>query len=451
MRRVGTRNAFMSTVHTWDGLNSVMAMRLEKLDAVAAVKLLEAGEVTAEHLLASLLERIDEREPVVGAWEHVEREGALRAARAFDRSGRRGPLFGLPIGVKDIIDTADQPTTYGSPIYAGYRPGIDASCVAALRAAGGIILGKTVTAEFAHRAPGKTRNPIDPQRTPGGSSSGSAAAVADYMVPLALGTQTTASVIRPASYCGVVGYRPSYGLMSCAGIKPSSPSFDTVGLFARSVADIALLRDALQGRPVQLPGGELGNLPRLGFCRKPFWDKVMPAAAAAFERVVEHLAAKGAVIGDVALPPDIAGLTKAHRIVASYELAGSLGAERVGHLDGLSSLLREGKMAEGLAYTPAQYFSAIAELEVARANAAALFGDWDIILSPSTSGIAEVGLQSTGPSEFSSIWTALHGPCLTLPLPERIDGMPIGIQLVARRGDDARLAEIAAWIERRLS
>lgn len=426
-------------------------MRLEKLDAVAAARLLELGELTAERLLAALLERIAEREPAVGAWEHVEREGALRIARAFDRTGRRGPLFGLPIGVKDIIDTSDQPTTYGSPIYAGYRPGIDSSSVAAARAAGGIILGKTVTAEFAHRAPGKTRNPLDPERTPGGSSSGSAAAVADFMVPLALGTQTTASVIRPASYCGVVGYRPSYGLISCAGVKPSSPSFDTIGVFARSVADTALLRDALLGRPVKLPNDELGRRPRLGFCRTPFWPKVTPAAVAVLERAVAHLSTKGAEIGDVELPSHIAGLTKAHRVVASYELAGSLGTERLEHFDGLSSLLREGKMAEGLAYTPQQYFNAVAELETGRAQAGAVFGDWDIIISPSTSGIAEVGLQSTGPSEFSSIWTALHGPCLSLPLPERIDGMPIGLQLIARRGDDARLADVAAWIERRLS
>jgi Asp-tRNA(Asn)/Glu-tRNA(Gln) amidotransferase A subunit family amidase len=421
-------------------------MSPERLDAVSASQLLDSGALTAERLLAALLERIGEREPAIGAWEHIGSEGALRRARELDRNGRSGPLHGIPVGVKDIIDTADQPTTYGSPIYAGHRPTIDAAGVAATRAAGGIVLGKTVTAEFAHRKPGKTRNPLDIARTPGGSSSGSAAAVADFMVPLALGTQTTASVIRPASYCGVVGYRPSYGLMSCAGVKPSSPSLDTLGIFARSVADCALFRDALLGAPVRLPAGELGRAPRLGFCRTPFWSKVEPSAARLIEQAVSHLSGRGGEIREVELPPDIAGLSKAHRVVSSYEFASSLATERLQHAEGLSALLRDGKMAEGLGYTPEDYFGAVANLEQGRARAASLFGDLDVLLAPSVSGIAGVGLESTGPAEFSSIWTALHGPCMSIPLPERIDGMPIGLQLVARRGDDLRLAEVAEWV-----
>lgn len=416
-------------------------MILNRLDALAQREALEAGSVSVRALLEAHLERIAEREPAVQAFAHVDAEGARRTADSLDRAGVRGLLGGLPLGIKDIIDTADQPTAYGSVIYEAHRPSVDAASVAMLRAAGAVIVGKTVTAEFAHRLPGPTRNPLDLSRTPGGSSSGSAAAVADWMLPLALGTQTTASVIRPASFCGIVGYRPTFGLMSCAGVKPSSPSFDTLGVFGRTVRDCALMRDALLGAELRLPAGEGGAL-RFGFCRTPFWDRVEPRAAAAMERAVARLAQVSAV-GEVVLPDALARIAKAHRTVSSYELAAGLATERHQHPSGLSPLLRDGKMAEGLAVTPEAYVEAVAALEHARLSAADLFASWDVIVAPSVSGIADIGLSSTGPAEFSSIWTALHGPCMTIPLAERIDGMPIGLQLIAARGRDHLLFEAA--------
>jgi Asp-tRNA(Asn)/Glu-tRNA(Gln) amidotransferase A subunit family amidase len=427
------------------------AAPLERLDAIAVARLIESGALTAEQVVRASLERIAEREATIGAWEHIDGEAALLEARRMDREGYRGPLHGVPVGVKDVIDTKGQPTRYGSPIYKDNIPTIDAACVAITRKAGGIILGKTVTAEFAHRYPGKTRNPNDPARTPGGSSSGSAAAVADLMVPLALGTQTTASTIRPASYCGIVGYRPTHNLMSCAGIKPSAPSFDTPGVLARTVADCAFYRDILLEQPVRRIDDDISRAPRIGFCRTPYWDKVDPRLKAALEDTAARLSRQGAHVRDITISSAIAAAAAAHRTISSWELARSLTPERLYHYDQLSAVLRDGKMAEGLCTTPNDLMAAVENLESARRATEAFFDDVDIVMAPSTGGIADLGLQSTGSAEFSTIWTALHVPAMTIPLSGRIDGMPVGAQFLTRRGADVVLGDIAFWVSRRLT
>jgi len=418
---------------------------LNRLSARELIRLLELGEISSIDILRDCLARIDEREETVRAWAHLEADAAYAEAARIAGQPSRGILRGIPLGVKDVIDTADMPTAYGSPIYQGHRPAADAAVVAAVKGAGGIVLGKTVTAEFAHRFPGPTMHPLDPSRTPGGSSSGSAACVADFMVPLALGTQTTASTIRPASYCGVVGYRPSYGLVSCWGIKPSSGSFDTVGVFARDIPDCALLRDVLLGvepQPVRLPD----NAPRIGFCRTRLWPMVEPAAASRIEAAVSRLAASGAHVIDVNLSTVFDPVASAHRAISSYELAQNLVAERLFHEDKLSRLLKEGKMAEGLHCSIPDYFEAVKRLEAARMAIDGVFAPLDVLITPSTTGIAPVGTASTGTSDFGAIWTALHLPSMSIPLPDGLMGMPLGIQLVARRGEDIKLGDMAMWI-----
>lgn len=422
--------------------------QLNGQDAILLARRLESRDLRAEEVVRDCLDRIAEREAVVRAWVHLDPDRAIEQARRLDRGPYRGPLHGIPLGVKDIIDTAGQPTAYGSPIYREHVPAIDAACVAIVRAAGGIVLGKTVTAEFAHRLPGPTTNPLDPARTPGGSSSGSAAAVADDMVPLALGTQTTASTIRPASFCGVYGYRPTFGTISCAGVKPSSTSFDTIGLFARSIEDCAFLQAVLLEVPPR-PVADLSAPPRIGFCRTPFWSDMEPAAARLVEEAVGRLA-RTAVVRDVVLPPVLDRLAEAHRIVASYELARNLATERLLHPDGLSPLLRDGKMAEGLRTDAAAYAQALAVLDLCRTAEAALFEPFDVLVAPSTGGIAPEGLRSTGSAAFCALWTALHVPAVSIPLPDRLEGMPLGLQVVAARGRDAGLFEAARWIRRHL-
>src|SRR5229473_4697908 len=268
-----------------------------RLPATTLARLVDDGELSAEAVVLSCLDRIREREPVVRAWTHLADAAALAAARACDKGARRGMLRGVPFGVKDIFDTADMPSGYGSPIYSGCRPSFSASAVSLPRAAGAILLGKTVTTEFANRHPGPTANPHNLLHTPGGSSSGSAAAVADFMVPLAIGTQTGGSVIRPAAYCGVVGFKPSFGLFPPAGMRINTEALDTVGIMARSVGDIALFRAAMMAIPHEKPAMP-ERAPRLALCRTPHWDEAQPEGRTVLEAAASRLRAAGATIVD---------------------------------------------------------------------------------------------------------------------------------------------------------
>lgn len=396
--------------------------------------------MSAEALTRAALDRIAAREAEIGAFAHLDPERALAEARAVDRLPARSPLHGVPIGVKDIFDTADLPTEYGSPIYKGHRPRADAALVALARAAGMVVIGKTVTTEFATRTPGKTRNPRGPSRTPGGSSSGSAAAVADGMVPLAFGTQTAGSVIRPAAYCGVVGFKPSFGLLPRAGMKQTADGLDTAGVFARSVAEAARFVGVLTNRSglVDLP--PLPS-PRLAFCRTHQWPEAEPATVALFE---------GLDLPEIAAPPEHAGLAEAHETIYRYEIAGALAWEDATHHDLLSKRLAD-MIAAGRAIDGAAYDAARRAAETARAALPGFFGSYDAIVVPATPGEAPEGLASTGEPTFNRIWTLLGVPCVTVPAGCGPNGMPLGLQLVGQIGDDARLLAAAAAFEARLS
>ena len=414
-----------------------------ELTVAQAVSLLEKRELSAEELLDSCLERIAQREPQVQAWEALDPRGALEQARRIDASPRRPLLHGVPVGIKDLIDTADLPTTYGSPIYRGHRPPADAACVSALRAAGAVFPGKTVTTEFAVFAPGKTRNPHDPARTPGGSSSGSAAAVADRMVPAALGSQTAGSVIRPASFCGVVGFKPSFGALDLRGVHPLAPSLDTLGFFVRTVEDIPWMTAALQGglppAALELPR----RLPRLGLCRTDQWPRAGPGTQRLVEQAAARLERAGCSVREVELGVD--GLADAQADIMSAEAAGALRVERQSNdaqlSDRLRSFLREGETC------PPERLRAARELaQRGRRAFEALFDQVDALLTPAAAGEAPA-LDTTGDPAFCRIWTLLGAPCASLPLLEGPAGLPIGLQLVGARGRDAQLVAAAAWIE----
>ncbi len=421
-----------------------------RLSATTLARLVEGGELSAEAVVQSCLDRIAAREPVVRAWVHLDREQALAAARECDKKGKGGALNGVPFGVKDIFDTSDMPSGYGSPIYTGCRPGFSASAVSLPRAAGAILLGKTVTTEFANRHPGPTSNPHNPAYTPGGSSSGSAAAVADFMVPLAIGTQTGGSVIRPAAYCGVVGFKPSYGLFPPAGMHVNTESLDTVGAMARSVEDIALFRAAMMAIPYEKPRMP-ERPPRLALCRTMHWDRALPEGKAILEAAAARLKAAGAEIIDAELPPDCAGISEIQRRHSAFEAPRNHAPELHRHAALLSAdLLEDGRIAAGRRLSLADFRTAWRDADRARAAAQDWAGGFDAILTPPAPGQAPRTLASTGDAIFNSLWTVLYMPCLTLPAGAGPDGLPVGIQLVGRRHDDRRLLDIGLWVERQL-
>ena len=418
-----------------------------QLTAIEAGRQIDAGTLTSEALARDCLERIAEREPSIDAWHHLAVDAALARARELDRGPRRGPLHGIPFGAKDIIDTFDMPTEYGSPIYKGNQTANDAACVALMREAGGNLFGKTVTTEFANMFPGKTKNPHDPQRTPGGSSSGSAAAVGAQMVPLALGTQTTASTIRPAAFCGVVGYRPSWGDLRLSGVREAAGSLDTLGLMARSIEDISLLRDVLLGRTCEPLEGE-PRVPRIGFCRTALWPQIEPAAAVLLEDAARHLAAAGAVVEDVDLPPGFGQILDAHRWVSSFEFSRNFRHEVVNHWELISQTLRDGRLKDGLGCTWERYAEARSFLDTCRGQLDGVFADYDLLLTSPCDGEAPIGIKTTGNPYFSAIWTALHVPCLTVPAFTGPNGLPIGAQLIGRPRHDRQLLDAARWVWR---
>jgi Asp-tRNA(Asn)/Glu-tRNA(Gln) amidotransferase A subunit family amidase len=420
------------------------------LSARDAAREIAGGRLSAVALVTACLERIAAREKVVGAWHHLDPGGALDAARRCDASAPRGPLYGIPIAVKDLIDTSDMPTGYGSAIYEGHRPAGDASCVALARAAGAIVLGKTVTTEFACFTAGKTANPRNPAHTPGGSSSGSAAAVADFMAPLALGTQTAGSVIRPAAYCGVVGFKPSFGLIARAGVKPLCDSLDTIGTMARNVADAAFFAGILGGRPALRDVAMPDAAPRFGFYRTPMWEEAEPATVAALDHARVAFERAGARVEEVAVPPEHQGLTAAQDKVMGFELVRGLAYERLQHSAELSPRLLQ-LLDAGMSVSADAYDAARAETAAARVRLDGFFGPCQAMLVPAAPGEAPEGLFYTGNPVFSRMWTLLGVPCVTLPAVWGAGGLPTGIQLVGRPGQDAQLMAAALFVERALA
>lgn len=421
-----------------------------QLTATEGLKAIAAGRLTAEGWVASCLERIRDREPTVQAWEYLDREGALAHARKLDRGGGGGIAAGVPFGAKDIIDTADMPTAYGTPIHEGHRPGRDAGCVAITRAAGAILLGKTVTTEFGHRFPGKTRNPFNPAHTPGGSSSGSAAAVGDRMVALAYGTQTTGSVIRPAAYCGTVGYKPTYGDFNNNGVMPNSPTLDTIGAMTRSVEDLALVRSVLLAEPLTaLKPPAMRDL-RIGFYRSPFWDRAAPYTQSHLEDAARKITGMGAKLKELELPGIDANFERLFRVISGFEFSRTVSWERFNRLEALSTVLREGRMKDGLEASYADYRQATRRLERLRLEADGVLDGYDALITPSAPGEPPEGLKTTGNAIFNSIWTALGTPAVTLPLFKGPSGLPLGLQLIAGRFKDRRLFDVAEAVMKAL-
>ncbi len=417
-------------------------------DATTLARKLARREVTAEAVLLSCLDRIDEREPEVQAWSYLDRDGALARARELDKGPVRGLLHGLPVGVKDLFDTVDMPTTYGSPIYAGHRPAADAAPVALCREQGAVMVGKTVTTEFATFNPGKTRNPHRLTHTPGGSSSGSAAAVADGMVPLAFASQTAASVIRPAAFCGIVGYKPSYGLVNRAGVKPLSDSLDTIGFLARSVDDVALFAAATSGDRSLLQL-DLGGTPRIAMCATHEWPLADVDTRLAMQQAATRLAHAGVPVRDVQTPMLFSQLLQVQKEIMAYELARSLSHERLRHADKLSDKL-QALLDEGMRIAPERHWANIQLAYSARAKVSSAFGDCEAWLAPSAIGEAPATLEQTGDPVFGRIWTLLGLPCVHLPFTTGQSGMPVGLQLVGRYGDDRVVLRIARWLMQHL-
>ena len=404
-----------------------------RLGAKEAARLIERGELTAEALVRSCLERIRVRDADVRAWLCLNSDAGSRKAG--------GPLFGVPVGVKDIFDTYDMPTEYGSKIYAGHRPQSDSAAVALTRRAGGAILGKTVTTEFATMVPAQTRNPHDLARTPGGSSSGSAAAVADFMVPLAFGTQTAGSTIRPGSYCGVVAYKPTYNLLPRAGVKEGADSLDTVSVFARSVGDAAFFVRALTGLDVL---ESKIDKPRVAICRTYEWDHVRSEMRAALEQAGRTLSAP-----ELELPRSFKGLREAQTAVLWYEVARSLADEYTRFPDKIAPMLRE-RCANGFAMDPMKYVAAQKLAAECRAQLEDVMEGYDVLLAPAATGEAPLGLGSTGDVVMNAVWTLLHTPSVAVPASKSPNGMPLGLQVIGRIGDDGRTLASAGWIASRL-
>ena len=417
------------------------ATALNQLSACAIADGVTHGTFTAQEVVRACLDRIEIRDKQVKAWAWLDPELALSQARALDSKSDKGPLAGVPIGIKDIIETCDMPTDMGSPIYRANRTFADASSVALARRAGAIILGKTITCEFAGLTPNITRNPHDLDRTPGGSSSGSAAAVADFMAAAGYGTQTGGSVLRPASFCGAVGYKPSYNLICRGGIKFAAESRDTIGLIVRTVEDADLLSSVLTGRP-RMRG--LNAAPRIALCRTRHWDAALPESRHAFEDTAQRLERAGASLCDIRLPESFSALAEARTIINPYERARSLAHEWNTNREAISPGLTA-QIELGLTIAYDRYVQSLQRIKACRDEIPSVFGDADIVLTPCVTGEAPVGLNSTGDTRFQEFWTALHVPAITLPTHKGPNGLPIGIQFVGRIYDDEKLLASAHW------
>ena len=439
---------------------------LHSISAAEAARLIRDGVISSEQFVEACLARIAEVDGQVQAWTFLDREYALQQARAADQ--RRltgapiGPLHGVPIGIKDIFDTADMPTEYGSPIYTGRTPSRDASVVTMLRAAGALIMGKTVTTEFAYFSPGKTRNPHNAEHTPGGSSSGSAAAVGANMVPLGIGSQTNGSTIRPAAYCGVVGFKPTYGLISRHRALMLSRTLDHVGLFANSVDDIALLVEQLtsydENDPdtsprARIPFGQIAAeepplAPMFAFIKTPYWDRADEDTKEGFAEIIEHL---GSQVEEVELFPSAADAWQWHQTIMGAEMARNLEREFMNGRDLLSEQLRA-QIERGREVRAPDYLRALSRITPIHESFVELFEQrYNAILTPAAPSAAPKGLASTGDPSFCTLWTLCGMPAISLPLLQSANGLPIGVQLVGPRHGDARLLRTARWLAARMA
>ncbi len=424
-----------------------MAKAPNRLSASEAVRQMAEKRLKAVDLVKACLDRIEKREGQVHAWEALDPEGALKRAEILDRrAGPVGPLHGIPLAVKDIIATRTLPTTYGSPIYRDHVVGKDAACVAQLVRAGAIVLGKSVTTEFAGAHAGKTHNPHNLRHTPAGSSSGSAAAVADFMVPVGYGTQTAGSVIRPGAFNGVVAYKGTFGWADMTGIKPYAPSLDTLGFFAREANDLALIRAAYGHAAADPPK----RAPRIGLCRTLWWDEAEPTNRKNLEAAARALRAAGARVQTWQMPDSWSALVEAQNRVMTREATRCYARER-GRFPHLLSPSLTLALETGDRVSGKQYADAKRRKRRALADLAEAFGRFDFLLTPSAKGEAPSGLGYTGDPLFNRFWTLLGVPCISLPFGTGPFGLPLAVQLVGPlRGDDQLIAW-ARWVEQRLA
>lgn len=439
-------------------------MLLNELTAIQAGDKIRSGEITSEELTQACLNRIEQIDEQVEAWTYLDPEHALAQARILDAhrqaGGALGPLHGIPVGVKDIFDTKSYPTENGTVLDAGRRPKEDSKVVSLLKESGAVIMGKTVTTELAVFGPGKTRNPHNPEHSPGGSSSGSAAAVASYMVPLAIGTQTNGSVIRPASYCGIVGFKPTHGLISRSGVLSLSRALDTVGTFARSLEDVALLTEAL----IAHDPGDLDTHPRarptlrdtldseppmrpiVAFAKTSVWDQADQETQQAFDELVEAL---GEDCHDLPLSEPFNHVIDMHRNIMEADMAKNLTRYYDRGKDKLTDTMC--KMIEfGLQVRAVDYNTAVDGQELLNAGLDLVFEHYDFIITPATTGEAPAGLEATGSPVFNTLATYCGTPSISLPLMDGPNGLPLGVQVIGPRGDDARLLRNANWLMQRV-
>ncbi len=439
--------------------------QLNWLSATDAARAIREGAFNAEQLMQACLARVREAEPQVQAWTFLDEEHALSQARArdLDRAEGRsiGPLHGIPVAIKDIMDTCDMPTEDGTVLHAGRTPARDARVVAMLRAAGAVIMGKTVTTECATYAPGKPRNPHNPEHTPGGSSSGSAAAVAAGMAPLALGSQTNGSVIRPAAFCGVYGFKPTHGLFPRTGVLKLSRTLDHVGGFARSLEDLALLAEMLvgwdaddpdtrprAGIPFRETTAQEPPLPPLfAFVKPPVWERADADTRDAFAELTGQIKDR---LVEIELPPTTAEALEWHRTIMEAEMAANLDREYERGRDRLSESLRA-QLARGREIRALDYQRAVARIPLLNAGFDEMFERCDAFITPAAAGTAPKGLESTGDPSFCTLWTLCGMPAVNLPLMRGSNGLPLGVQLVGARGSDARLLRTARWLVSRLA
>ncbi len=416
------------------------------LAALDLVRRIDAGELSPRAVVEICAEAIAAHEPQIGAFAALDLDATRRAAE--DSRLATTPLHGLPVGVKDIFDTADLPTQYGSRIYVGHRPRADAAAVAMVRRAGGLILGKTVTTEFASLAPAGTRNPRNLAHTPGGSSSGSAAAVAAAMLPVALGSQTGGSVIRPAAFCGIAGFKPSYQLIPTVGMKAFSWHLDTVGLFAAGVADVAFAAAAITDRDLRVDRA-VPAAPRIAFVRTHMWSQASDAMQAAIEAAARAAEKAGATLSELTLPPILEDAHRLHPTIQDYEAFRALAYEYDHHRDAIAQSLRE-QLDRAAAISAADYDAARSVAKRARLALVDLMNEHDAILTPSAPGAAPHGFASTGDPTFNRLWTQMGTPCANVPVLSESE-LPLGLQIVGRFGRDRAALEAALFLEQAIA
>ena len=439
-------------------------MPLSNLTAVNIVQSLKKGEFTCEELVTNYIDHINKYEKNVEAWEFFDETLILEQAKKLDQDHQlgkvHGDLHGVPVGIKDIFDTENMPTSDGTEIHKENPSWNDCTVVSKLKQAGAIIMGKTVTTELAYYSPGKTKNPHDPTRTPGGSSSGSAAAVASHMVPLAIGSQTNGSVIRPASYCGVVGYKPTKGLISRHLVLQISRALDQIGVFSNTLEDAALISEQLFGYDKQDPDTSLSAKPKLldatkqkpplepifAYIKLPFIDELDEDAKKGFEEIKDELKGK---IDEIELPEGFVDIPEWHKVIMESDMARSFSAEYTKSKHKLSNNIIEA-IERGMKYTAVEYNNALSKIDAANIYFKQFFYDYDAILTPSASGEAPKGLKSTGNPIFCTIWTFCGMPCISLPLLQGNNGLPIGVQLVSSLFDDERLFRNASWLTKKI-